>query len=211
MRLERYFFTGLLVLLPLAVTAYLGVLVYNSSAAFFTGLLRLVGLSVPAWALPWLPLVGLASAAALVVLVGMLATNLVGRRLLLMVDHLVNLVPLVRDVYNAVKQIAHSLLGHTELQFSRAALIEYPRKGTYALCFVVQPVEDRLAPLPEGYTVVVVPTSPVPASGFVLVVPTQDLIPLDIRVEEAIRFVVSVGFLLPEDKARELQNGTPRG
>jgi len=196
-RLERYFLTGTLVLLPIAVVVYLGVWVWDTSDVFFMALLRLLGVGVPPWLTPLLPALGLLSTAALVLLVGMLAGHWLGRQIIAALEHLVNLVPLVRDVYNAVKQISSSFFTRPEVHFSRAALVEYPRRGSYALCFVVQKVEDRLKPLPPGHTVVVVPTSPVPASGFVIVVPDEDLIPLDIKVEDALRFVVSAGFLLP--------------
>jgi len=196
-RLERYFLTGIIVLLPITVVIYLGVWIWNTSDVFFLALLRLLGVEVPAWLTPLLPALGLISTAALILLVGMLAGHWLGRQLLAGLEHLVNLVPLVRDVYNAVKQISASFFTRPEVHFSRAALVEYPRRGSYALCFVVQKVEDRLPPLPPGHTVVVVPTSPLPASGFVIVVPEEDLIPLDIKVEDALRFVVSAGFLLP--------------
>ncbi|WP_456475911.1 DUF502 domain-containing protein [Oceanithermus sp.] len=196
-RLERYFITGIVVLLPLAVVLYLGVWIWNTSDVFFLSLLRLLGVETPEWLKPLLPVLGLLSTAALILMVGMLAGHWAGRQLLAAFDQLVNLVPLVRDVYNAVKQISTSFFTRPEVHFSRAALVEYPRRGSYALCFVVQRVEDRLKPLPPGHTVVVVPTSPVPASGFVIVVPEEDLIPLDIKVEDALRFIVSAGFLLP--------------
>jgi len=196
-RLERYFITGIVVLLPLAVVLYLGVWIWNASDVFFLSLLRLLGIETPEWLKPLLPVLGLLSTAALILMVGMLAGHWAGRQLLAAFDQLVNLVPLVRDVYNAVKQISTSFFTRPEVHFSRAALVEYPRRGSYALCFVVQKVEDRLKPLPPGHTVVVVPTSPVPASGFVIVVPEEDLIPLDIKVEDALRFIVSAGFLLP--------------
>ncbi len=196
-RLERYFLTGTLVLLPIAVVIYLGVWVWDTSDVFFMALLRLLGVGVPHWLTPLLPALGLLSTAVLILLVGMLAGHWLGRQLITGLEHLVNLVPLVRDVYNAVKQISSSFFTRPEVHFSRAALVEYPRRGSYSLCFVVQKVEDRFKPLPPGHTVVVVPTSPVPASGFVIVVPEEDLIPLDMKVEDALRFVVSAGFLLP--------------
>ncbi len=201
-RLERYFLTGVVVLLPLAVVLYLGVWIWNASDVFFLGLLRLFGVTPPDWLYPVLPVLGLISTAAVIVLAGMVAGHWMGRQLLGVFDQLVNLVPLVRDVYNAVKQISTSFFTRPEVHFSRAALVEYPRKGTYALCFVVQKVEDRFKPLPPGHTVVVVPTSPVPASGFVIIVPEADLLPLEIKVEDALRFVVSAGFLLPGNHVR---------
>ncbi len=196
-RAERYFLTGIIVLLPIFVVLYLGVWIWNTSDVFFLAILRILGIGVPEWLTPLLPVLGLLTTAALILLAGMVASHWVGRQLLAGLDHLVNLVPLVRDVYNAVKQISTSFFTRPEVHFSRAALVEYPRRGSYALCFVVQRVEDRLKPLPPGHTVVVVPTSPVPASGFVIVVPEEDLIPLDIKVEDALRFIVSAGFLLP--------------
>ncbi|WP_457637456.1 DUF502 domain-containing protein [Oceanithermus sp.] len=200
-RAERYFLTGIIVLLPIFVVLYLGVWIWNTSDVFFLAILRILGIGVPEWLTPLLPVLGLLTTAALILLAGMVASHWVGRQLLAGLDHLVNLVPLVRDVYNAVKQISTSFFTRPEVHFSRAALVEYPRRGSYALCFVVQRVEDRLKPLPPGHTVVVVPTSPVPASGFVIVVPEEDLIPLDIKVEDALRFIVSAGFLLPGNGA----------
>ncbi len=198
MKLERYFLAGLAALLPLLVTLWILAWVYQQSLWLFGGLLRLFGLSLPRELEPFVPLLGIALAVVLVVLFGMLVSNWVGRRTVEALERAFILVPLVGDIYRAVKQITSGLFGKSELQFSRAALIEYPRRGTYALCFVVQPVSRRLPPLPEGHVVVVVPTSPVPASGFLLVVPEDELLPLDIGVDDAIRFVVSVGFLLPE-------------
>jgi len=208
-RLERYFFTGVIVLLPIVVVVYLGAWVWDVSDVFFTAFLHLLGVGVPGWLKPLLPVLGLLSTGALILFIGTFASHWLGRQLLSGLEHVVNLVPLVRDIYSAVKQISTSFFTRPEVHFSRAALVEYPRRGSYALCFVVQKVEDRLKPLPPGHTVVVVPTSPVPASGFVIVVPEKDLIPLDIKIEDALRFVVSAGFLLPGNHAGN-GNGSPR-
>ncbi len=196
-RFERYFLTGLVVVLPIAVIIYLGVWIWNTSDDFFVALLRILGLQTPHWLAPLLPVLGLVFTLLLIALAGMLAGHWLGRQLIGGLERLVNLVPLVRDVYNSVKQISTSFFTRPDVHFSRAALVEYPRRGSYALCFVVQRVEERLQPLPPGHTVVVVPTSPVPASGFVIIVPADELIPLDIKIEDALRFVVSAGFLLP--------------
>lgn len=73
------------------------------------------------------------------------------------------------------------------------------------LCFIASPeVGKRLSPLPEGYTVVLVPTSPVPASGMAVIVPAADVIPLDISIEDALKYVISAGFILPDGKAKQL-------
>ncbi|GGM97469.1 transporter [Thermus composti] len=198
MRLRQRFLTGLITLLPLLVTLYFLGWVYTYSGGYIQAFLRLLDLEVPRPYQPLLPFVGLFLAAVLIYLVGTLAENYLGRRLLQSLERSLLLLPLVRDIYKAVQQIAHTLFGQQEVKFSRAAVIEYPRRGLYTLCFVVQPVNRRLPPLPEGYTAVLVPTSPVPASGMVILVPSEEVIPLEISVEEALKYVVSAGFLLPE-------------
>ncbi|SDE76121.1 Uncharacterized membrane protein [Thermus arciformis] len=198
MRLRPRLLTGLITLLPLLVTLYFLGWVYTYSGSYIQAFLRLLNLEVPQALAPFLPFVGLLLAVALIYLVGTLAENYLGRRLLASLERSLLLFPIVRDIYKAVQQIAHTLFGHQEVKFSRAAVIEYPRRGLYTLCFVVQPVGNRLPPLPEGYTAVLVPTSPVPASGMVVLVPSEEVIPLDISVEEALKYVVSAGFLLPE-------------
>ncbi|MCL4454592.1 MAG: DUF502 domain-containing protein [Deinococcus sp.] len=204
MKLQRYFLTGLLALLPLVVTVYVLAWVYASSSGIITALLHIFGIAPPEWALPWLPVVGILFTFGLIVVVGMLATNIIGRQLLAWLEQAVLRFPGAGYIYRSVRQISNSFLGQQEVKFSRAALIEYPRKGLYSLCFVIQEARLRLPPLPEGYTVVLVPTSPVPASGMVVVVPSNDVMLLDISIEEALRYVVSAGFLLPEEKAKPL-------
>jgi uncharacterized membrane protein len=202
MRLRQRLLTGLVTLLPLLVTLYFLGWVYTYSGGYIQTVLRLVNLEVPRVYQPALPFVGLFLAGVLIYLVGTLAENYLGRRLIVSLERSLLLIPIVRDIYKAVQQIAHTLFGQKEVKFSRAAVIEYPRRGLYTLCFVVQPVEDRLPPLPEGYTAVLVPTSPVPASGMVILVPSEEVIPLEISVEEALKYVVSAGFLLPEKPSK---------
>ncbi len=204
-RLRRYFLTGLLSTLPIAVTIYVLVWVYNWSNNIIGSILRTVDAEPSRWLLPFLPILGIVATLGLVALVGALAGNCVGRLIFGAIDRSIKTIPLVREVYNAVQQISHTLLGQPEVQFQRAALVEYPRKGLYVLCFIASPeVGKRLSPLPEGYTVVLVPTSPVPASGMAIIVPTADVIPLDISIEDALKYVVSAGFILPDAKAKQL-------
>lgn len=204
MRLRQRFLTGLVTLLPLLVTLYFLAWVYTYSGGYIQSFLRLLNIEVPRTYQPLLPFVGLFLAGVLIYLVGTVAENYLGRRLIVSLERSLLLFPIVRDIYKAVQQITHTLFGHQEVKFSRAAVIEYPRRGLYTLCFVVQPVNGRLPPLPEGYTAVLVPTSPVPASGMVILVPTEEVIPLEISVEDALKYVVSAGFLLPEKPSGSL-------
>jgi len=205
MKLRRYFITGLLSLLPISVTIYVLVYVYNWSNRIIQNLSQASGAEPARWLLPWLPILGILATALVIVLVGILAGNYVGRAIMGAFDRSIKTIPLVREVYNAVQQISHTLLGQPEVHFQRAAIIEYPRKGLYTLCFIASPqVGKKLPPLPEGYTVVLVPTSPIPASGMAVIVPSADVISLDIGIEDALKYVVSGGFILPEEKAKAL-------
>lgn len=129
MRLRQRLITGLVTLLPLIVTLYLLGWVYTYSGAYIQAFLRLFGLEVPRAYQPLLPFVGLFLAAVLVYLVGTLAENYLGKRLIVSLERSLLLLPIVRDIYKAVQQIAHTLFGHQEVKFSRAAVIEYPRRG----------------------------------------------------------------------------------
>lgn len=200
MRLQRAFVSGLVAILPMAVTIYVLVWVYNSSAGILSNLMRLVGVQPPTWLMPLLPVLGLLIALLLIALIGLLVGNFVGKQLMGYLERSLNRIPIVGYIYKSVQQISSTLFNQQEVSFSRAAVIEYPRKGLYTLCFVIQEARRKLYPVPEGYTVVLVPTSPVPASGMVILVPSPEVIVLDISIEEALRYVVSGGFLLPEEK-----------
>jgi uncharacterized membrane protein len=204
-RLRRYFIAGLLSVLPIGVTIYVLVAVYNWSANIIGTFLRTIDAEPVRWLLPVLPILGLIATLGLITIVGALTGNYVGRLIFGAIDRSIKTIPLVREVYNAVQQISQTLLGQPEVQFQRAALIEYPRKGLYTLCFIATAqVGKRMPPLPEGYTVVLVPTSPVPASGMAIIVPTADVIPLEISIEDALKYVVSGGFIVPSDRVGEL-------
>ncbi|WP_299429045.1 DUF502 domain-containing protein [uncultured Meiothermus sp.] len=212
--LRRYFIAGMLSILPIAVTIYVLVWVYNWSNRIIGSILQAIDAEPARWLLPLLPVLGIVATLGLLALVGALTGNYVGRVIFTALDRSIKTIPLVREVYNAVQQIAQTLLGQPEVQFQRAAVIEYPRKGLYTLCFIANPqVGKRLTPLPEGYTVVLVPTSQVPASGMAIIVPTGDVIPLDISIEDALKYVVSAGFILPDGKVKQLTEAdtiTPR-
>ena len=203
-RLRRYFIAGLLSVLPIGVTVYVLVAVYTWSGNVIGTLLRAIDAEPARWLLPLLPVLGLIATLGLIAFVGALTGNYVGRVFFGALDRSIKSIPLVREVYNAVQQIAQTLLGQPEVQFQRAALIEYPRKGLYTLCFIATAqIGKRLPPLPDGYTVVLVPTSPVPASGMAIIVPTADVIPLEISIEDALKYVVSGGFIVPSDRVAD--------
>ncbi|MCB2058076.1 MAG: DUF502 domain-containing protein [Novosphingobium sp.] len=137
------------------------------------------------------------------VLVGWLAKGLIGRSLLNWAESLVDRMPVVRSLYSGVKQIAVTVFAQTESKFDKACLIEYPRKGIWALGFISTSAKgeiDKRIPLEEPLLSVFLPTTPNPTSGFLLFVPRHSVIELDMTVEDAAKLVISAGLVYPNGK-----------
>lgn len=139
------------------------------------------------------------------VVVGWLAKGLFGRSLLALSERIVDRMPVIRSVYNGLKQIAETVFAQTETSFDQACLVEYPRKGIWALAFISTSAKGEVAAkLPQDDVVsVFLPTTPNPTSGFLLYVPLRDLVLLDMKVEDAAKLVISAGLVYPTAK-----NGT---
>lgn len=140
------------------------------------------------------------------IIVGWLAKGLFGRSLLGFGERLVDRMPVIRSVYNGLKQIAETVFAQSETSFDRACLVEYPRKGLWALAFISTNAKGEIAEgLPEDDIVsVFLPTTPNPTSGFLLFLPRRDLILLDMKVEDAAKLVISAGLVYPNGR-----NGAP--
>ena len=138
------------------------------------------------------------------IVVGWLAKGYIGRSLLRWGESLVDRTPIVRSVYNALKQIAETVFAQSESSFDQAVLVEYPRKGIWAIAFVATDAKGEIeAGIPsEGHKAAVfLPTTPNPTSGFLLFVPREDLIELEMSVEDAAKLVISAGLVYPTPKA----------
>ncbi|GIW32038.1 MAG: hypothetical protein KatS3mg071_2212 [Meiothermus sp.] len=205
-RLRRYFITGLLSTLPIAVTLYFLWWVYNWSNSLIEGILRIIGAEPARWLSPFLPILGILATLGLVTLVGALAGNYVGR----LVpgrhrpqhqDHS----PGARGLQRRAADRPHPA-GPARGAVPAGRPHRVPPQGPVYPVFYRQP-SGRQAPLALArglYTVVLVPTSPVPASGMAIIVPTADVIPLDVSIEDALKYVVSAGFILPSPRAKQL-------
>ena len=135
-------------------------------------------------------------------LVGWMGKGLIGRSFLRWGESLVARVPVMRSIYNAVKQIAETVFAQSDTSFDKACLIEYPRKGIWAIGFISTSTKGEvLTKANTGpMTSVFVPTTPNPTSGFLLLFPTKDVIELDMTVEDAAKFVISAGLVYPGEK-----------
>lgn len=206
-RLRNYFLTGMIICAPLAITAYLA--------------WTLVGW-VDGWVKPYLPEAynpetylpfaipgyGVFVAAFTITMVGFLAANFVGRSIVSLGERLLDRMPVVRNVYSALKQIFETAFAEKSDTFKEAVLVEYPRKGLYAIAFVATTtkgeVAEKLSPQSGETIAVFLPTTPNPTSGFLLFVPKDDVLKLSMTVEEAAKLVISAGLVTPEMQ-RELK------
>ncbi|GAA6158147.1 MULTISPECIES: DUF502 domain-containing protein [Ruegeria] len=137
------------------------------------------------------------------VLVGWIAKGILGRSLIHFAESLVNRMPVVRSVYSGIKQISETVFAQTERSFEKACLIQYPRRGIWAIGFVSTTargeVNDR-AETGGNLLSIFVPTTPNPTSGFLLFFPEEDVILLDMSIEDAAKLVISAGLVYPNDK-----------
>jgi uncharacterized membrane protein len=203
-RIRNYFLTGLVVAGPLAVTAWL----IWSFINWVDDAVR--PLIPPAYRpesyLPWpIPGTGLIVAFVALTLLGFLTANLVGRSLVELGERLLNRMPIVRPIYNTMKQIFEALFSKTGSSFRKVALVEFPAPGMWSLVFLSQPPGGDLAKkLPQGEHVsAFMPCTPNPTTGFFFYVPRKDLIELDISVESAMTLLISAGMVQPDGDAQK--------
>jgi len=137
------------------------------------------------------------------VLIGWLAKGLIGRSLLRWGESLVARTPVVRSVYNGLKQIAETVFAQSDTSFDRAVLLEYPRKGLWAVAFISTDARgeiDESIPSTEQKVAVFLPTTPNPTSGFLLFFPEEDVVELDMSIEDAAKLVISAGLVYPPER-----------
>tara|TARA_E500000081_G_scaffold17933_1_gene21747 strand:+ start:1214 stop:1912 length:699 start_codon:yes stop_codon:yes gene_type:complete len=134
--------------------------------------------------------------------IGWIAKGLLGRTFIRSAENLVNRMPVVRSVYSGVKQIAETVFAQADRSFEKACLIEYPRRGIWAIGFISTTAKGEVskrAGSGQKIQSIFVPTTPNPTSGFLLFFPAEDVIELDMSVEDAAKLVISAGLVYPED------------
>lgn len=194
--LKRYFITGLLVIVPIWGT----ILVLKTLFVTLDGILG----DIPETYLTqrYVPGVGILVLFLLIILAGLLATNIMGRRVVQLWEDLLQRVPLVRGIYTTIKAMMDVLAfqektGGTK-KYSRVVMIEFPRKGQYALALVTGVTPGEVQDIsPDRVINVYVPTSPNPTSGYLLFVPESELIPVSMSVDEAMKMMFSGGMYTP--------------
>lgn len=210
-RARANFLTGLVVIAPIVVTVYL-------TWAFITFVDGQIVPLVPAIYNPAtyietdIPGFGVVVFLLFTSVVGYLARKVVGKQLIRFGENLVNRLPLVRSIYNAMKQIAETVLTQSQSSFNKACMIEYPRRDLWAIAFVSTDTRGEIAQRAGQEMIsVFLPTTPNPTSGFLLFVPKKDVVILDMTVEEAAKLIISAGLVSPptreeiESEARRAQ------
>ena len=193
LKLRNYFFTGVIVLLPIGFTLYLSKFLIN----FFTNLVP-SGLN-PNTYLPYsIPGIEIFLTIVIITIVGGLSLSFLGKKILQLVDDLFKKIPVLRSIYSALGQMTDSFRNQEGSKKS-VVLVEYPRKGTWAVGFATKKNQGEIKNKTNRELInVFVPTTPNPTSGFLLMFPKEDLIYLNMNFEEASKFIVSAGTSNPK-------------
>lgn len=199
--IKRYFITGLLVLVPLFITIWV-----------LTILIGIMDQSL--WLLPYswrpealfgmsIPGLGALLTLGIIFFTGLVATNFFGRRIILFWEALLSRVPVVKSIYYSVKQVSDTLFSDSGQAFRKALLVQYPREGSWTIAFLTgKPGGDVANHLEGDYVSVYVPTTPNPTSGFFLMMPRADVVELNMSVDDALKYIVSMGVVAPEPARR---------
>jgi uncharacterized membrane protein len=194
--MKKYFITGLLIWVPLAITVWVLHLIVSTMDQTILLLPqairpeRLFGFSVPG--------MGVILTLFVVFLTGLVTANIIGQRLVRFWEGVLGRIPVVKSVYYSVKQVSDTLFSSSGEAFRKALLVQYPRPGSWTIAFMTgQPGGDVVNHLAGEYVSVYVPTTPNPTSGFFLMMPRADVIELDMSVDEALKYIISMGVVAP--------------
>lgn len=194
--MKRYFITGLLIWIPLGIT----VLVLSWLINTMDHTLDLLPSKLRPEAL-WgfhVPGIGVVVAVLVVFVTGLLAANFIGQRLVRFWEGVLARIPVVKSIYYGVKQVSDTVLADTGLAFRKVLLVQYPRHGSWTIAFQTgRPGGDVVNHLRGEYVSVYVPTTPNPTSGFFLMMPRSDVVELDMTVDEALKYIISMGVVAP--------------
>ena len=196
--MKKYFITGLLVLVPLFITIWvLTTLIHTMDQSLLLlpaswRPISLVGFEVPG--------IGALLTLGIIFVTGLVATNIFGQQLIVLWESLLSRVPFVKSIYSSVKQVSDTLFSDSGNAFRTAVLVQYPRQGSWTIAFVTGvPGGDVVNHLHGDYISIYVPTTPNPTSGFFLMMPKADVIELEMSVDEALKYIISMGTVVPKD------------
>jgi uncharacterized membrane protein len=200
---KQYFITGLLVWLPMGITVWVLTWLVGVFDGIFLTVLHaadslIPGMHVVAEQLRGVPGLGVFLVALVFLVSGIFVTNIFGQWWLRQWDALMNRIPVVRSIYTSVKQVADTLFSGSGNAFSKALLVQYPRQGSWTIAFLTgQPGGVVAEHFDQAMVSVYVPTTPNPTSGFFLMMPKADVVELDMSVDDALKYIISMGVVVP--------------
>ena len=201
--MRKYFVTGLLILVPLAITIWVLNLIISTMDQSLLLLPErwrpeaVIGFHIPG--------LGTILTLLFIFLTGLATRNFIGKRIVWAWEGLLTRIPVVRSIYSSVKQVSDTLFSSSGNAFRKALLVQYPRQGSWTIAFLTGvPGGDVRNHLQGDYVSIYIPTTPNPTSGFFLMVPRADTIELDMNVDEALKYIVSMGVVSPEHFEKKL-------
>lgn len=202
--MKKYLLTGLLVWLPLAITVWVLSWLLGALNGVFEALLAATETVLPVSMhanierLRQIPGLGIGLLVIGLLLTGMFAANMFGQFWFRQWDRLMGQIPIVKSIYNSVKQVSDTLFSSSGNAFREAVLVQYPRPGSWTIAFVTgRPGGEVATHLQGEFVSVYVPTTPNPTSGFFLMMPRADVVDLAMSVDEALKYVISMGVVAP--------------
>jgi len=208
--MKKYLITGVLIWIPLVITLW--VLNLIVSAMDSTLLLLPQSLQPKSWLGFNIPGLGVVLTLVVLLLTGVFAANIIGQRLVQLSERLLARIPVVKNIYNSVKQVSDTLFSSQGQAFRKALLVQFPHTETWTVAFLTGTPSGEVAEKLGGERIsVYVPTTPNPTSGFFLIVPRSKVVELDISVDEALKYVISIGVAPPVPPRRGAVGGSPPG
>ena len=204
-KIRSYFLTGIIVTAPIGLTFYVAILFIGFIDSKVRNIIpvkyqydSMLPIEVPG--------IGLLFVFILLTFIGFLTAGIVGRFIIKLGERIISRLPIIRSVYGALKQIFESVLASSSKSFREVVLVEYPRKGIWAIGFITGDTQGEVQDSTKDEMVnVFLPTTPNPTSGFLLFIPRKDLMILNMNVEEGIKMVISGGIVTPKYKKKSIK------
>lgn len=198
-KLRSYFIAGVLITAPVAITIWLTISIISFLDRTVKNLILPQNSMAEYWTLYSIPGLGIVIAVLFILIVGMFATNILGRFFVKVGESILDRLPVVRSLYGATKQIFETVFADKADAFREVVMIEYPRKDMWVLGFLTGTSKGEIqANTIDDVVNIFVPTTPNPTSGFLLFVPRKDVKILDLTIEQGIKLIVSAGIITPE-------------
>jgi uncharacterized membrane protein len=196
--MKKYFITGLLIWIPIVVTIWVLKFIFDFLDQSL--LLLPVAFQTESWLGVHIPGLGAILTIAVVFGTGFLATNFVGAQFVQLWHNLLNRIPVVNSIYSSVKQISDTLFSSSGQAFRKAVLVQWPHEGAWTIAFLTgTPGGDVVNHVPPDCLSVYVPTTPNPTGGYFVIVKRADLVELDMTVDQALKYIISMGVVPPQN------------